>query len=213
VSTGRVAADRATRDRLLTTAARLFAERGFKAVTVREICRAARANVAAVNYHFAGKSGLYREVLQAAIEVMRATSDQAREAGEGLPPEERLRRYIGVSLHAIATHRASSWISRLIHREIADPTPAFDALVAHGMRPRVEALSSIVAEILECTPDDARVPRCVASIQAQWLLYVPNPIAARLRPALRLEPASIDLVTEHITEFSLAGIHAVGRLH
>ena len=45
-------ADRETRERLLKAAEALFAERGFKRVTVREICLAARANVAAVNYHF-----------------------------------------------------------------------------------------------------------------------------------------------------------------
>ena len=51
--------DLATKERLLREATRLFAERGFKKVTVRDICAAARANVAAVNYHFGGKPGLY----------------------------------------------------------------------------------------------------------------------------------------------------------
>ena len=45
-------------------AARLFADRGFAPVTVRDICRRARANVAAVNYHFGGKHGLYTAVMQ-----------------------------------------------------------------------------------------------------------------------------------------------------
>ena len=59
--------DAATRARLLAAAERLFADRGFKKVTVREICRAARANVAAINYHFGDKLGLYREVLQLSL--------------------------------------------------------------------------------------------------------------------------------------------------
>ena len=77
--------DRETRERVLKAAAQLFADRGFKKVTVRDICRAARANVAAVNYHFGDKGGLYREVLQLAIETMRATNDAARAAGRGSP--------------------------------------------------------------------------------------------------------------------------------
>ena len=42
------ARDTETRDRLLQAGARLFADRGFRKVTVRDICRVARANVAAV---------------------------------------------------------------------------------------------------------------------------------------------------------------------
>ena len=44
--------DRETRTRLLKEARRLFSAQGFGHVTVREICRAANANVAAINYHF-----------------------------------------------------------------------------------------------------------------------------------------------------------------
>ena len=47
-----------TRQRLIDAAATLFADRGFQNVTVREICKASTANVAAVNYHFGDKAGL-----------------------------------------------------------------------------------------------------------------------------------------------------------
>ena len=75
--------DRETRERLLRTAARLFADRGFKKVTVRDICRTARANVAAVNYHFGDKLGLYREVLQLAAEALRSTTEAAKQGAAG----------------------------------------------------------------------------------------------------------------------------------
>ena len=74
--------DRETRQRLLDAASRLFAERGFKDVTVRDICRAARANVAAVNYHFGDKRGLYVQLLQAATALMREATQEARRAGD-----------------------------------------------------------------------------------------------------------------------------------
>ena len=90
--------DPRTRARLLKAAEELFGERGFKKVTVREICRAAKANVASVNYYFGDKLGLYREVLQSAIDGMRATNDHARAEGKGRPPEEQLRRYLRIFL-------------------------------------------------------------------------------------------------------------------
>jgi TetR/AcrR family transcriptional regulator, regulator of cefoperazone and chloramphenicol sensitivity len=201
--------DRETRERLLKAAAQLFADRGFKKVTVRDICRVARANVAAVNYHFGDKTGLYREVLQQAIETIRSTNDAAREAGKGLPPEERLRQYLKVSLCRVMSTGNISWISRLVHRELSDPTPSLDALVDQALRPRVDDLSEMVADILDCDVDDARVGQCVASIHAQWLLFVPNPIASRVRAKLQLRSDDAATLAEHISTFSLAGIRAL----
>jgi TetR/AcrR family transcriptional regulator, regulator of cefoperazone and chloramphenicol sensitivity len=205
-----VSRDSETRERLLKAAERLFADRGFKKVTVRDICRVARANVAAVNYHFGDKLGLYREVLQTAIDAMRATNDAAREAGEGHGPEERLRRYILVFVPRVL-RPGSDTVHKLVHREMNDPTPALDALVEQGVRPRIEYLAGLIAEILGCAPADPRVLRCVASVQAQTIAYLPNPIASRLGLTNKPTAANLGEIAEHIAEFSLAGVHAVGR--
>ncbi len=205
-----VTRDVETRERLLKAAERLFADRGFKKVTVRDICRAARANVAAVNYHFGDKLGLYREVMQSAIDGMRGTNDAAREAGDGQPPEEQLRRYIAIFVHRLLTP-GNDTVHKLVNREMNDPTPALDALVEQGVRPRVEYLSGLIAAIIGCAPTEQRVLRCVASVQSQTMSYLPNPIAARLGLANQSTAANLDEIAEHIADFSLAGVHAVGR--
>ncbi len=202
--------DTETRERLLEAAGRLFADRGFKKVTVRDICRAARANVAAVNYHFGDKLGLYREVLQSALDAMRATNDAARQAGAALPPDEQLRRYIAVVVRRVLGP-GNDTVHRLIHREMNDPTPALDALVEQGVRPRIEYLAGVIGAIIACAPTDQRVLRCVASVQAQTLAYLPNPIASRLGLANQPTAANLGDIADHIAEFSLAGVLAVGR--
>jgi AcrR family transcriptional regulator len=196
----------------------LFAERGFRKVTVREICAVAKANVAAVNYHFRDKLGLYREVLQSAIDVMRQTTEAARAEGEGQPAEEQLRRFIWVFIHRVLTPGHES-IRRLIHRELHDPTPALEAIVDQAIRPRNEYLSGIVARMIGCDPTDEPVLRSVASIQAQAFSYRPDPllpghrdIAAKLGFAFDPTPANIDAAAEHIAAFSVAGVYAISRL-
>jgi AcrR family transcriptional regulator len=65
----RPATSEPTRDKLLDVAGRIFADRGYRAATIREICIAARANVAAVNYHFGDKLGLYTMVVQQSMQA------------------------------------------------------------------------------------------------------------------------------------------------
>jgi len=199
--------DRATRERLLKSAERLFADRGFTDVTVRDICRQARANVAAVNYHFGDKLGLYREVLRGAIEGMRATNDAARTAGKGQSPEEELRGYITIFLTRLLT--PGNPVHRLITREVTDPTPALDDLIEQGLKPRIEYLSSLVAQIMGCDPADRRVIRSVASIQTQSLAYLPNPVWERVGLPSKPTPALIQEIAHHIADFSIAGIRAL----
>jgi AcrR family transcriptional regulator len=206
---GATRTDRETRDRLLHASEQLFASRGFKDVTVRDIARAARANVAAVNYHFGDKQGLYREVLQVAIDAIRETNEAGRRAAEGHPPAEQLRRYLSVFLRRVLNPEYET-VHRLIQREIDHPTPAMDALVEQAARPRLEFLGAVVAELMECDPADPRVLRCVGSILAQTIIWVrKNPIAERLGFVFKPTPDNIDMVARHITDFSVAGIRAV----
>jgi AcrR family transcriptional regulator len=201
--------DRVTRERVVSVAARLFASRGFKKVTVREICRTAGVNVAAVNYHFGNKLGLYRGILEKAVEAMRETNEAARLAGEGRPPDQKLRAFVRVYVHRTVASRQHSWIQSLMSREIADRTAAIDLVVERVLRPRAAYLAGIVAEILHCASDDERVVRAVTCVQSQCLAFVPNPVSSRLHPDLGGTPDAVDALAEHLTAFSLAGIRAL----
>ena len=53
-----------TKESIMAVAMRLFAEKGLKLVTVREICKAANVNVALVNYYFRNKNGLYQACVE-----------------------------------------------------------------------------------------------------------------------------------------------------
>jgi len=198
--------DRETHERLLNAATRLFADRGFSKVTVRDICRAARANVAAVNYHFGDKAGLYDAVLRSAIRIMQGTTEAAQQAGENRSAEQQLEAYVTIFLRRVATSR-DSWIHQLMMRELSDPTHALDMVADQVIRPRMAYLTSIIAALLGCREDNRRVARCLLSVNAQMLALLDHPVAARLGfgPA----PDDIDELARHITCFSLAGIHAI----
>jgi TetR/AcrR family transcriptional regulator, regulator of cefoperazone and chloramphenicol sensitivity len=203
--------DQDTRARLLDAAIRLFADAGFKRVTVRAICRAAHANVAAVNYHFRNKLGLYREVTEVGITVLQETTNLAIQAAATGTPEDKLRAYIRVVTERLVGSTGHEWLQRFIAREMADPTPALASLVDRGLRPRLEHLGRIIAEMLQVPEDDPRVLECVTSTHAQILMFRDNPITHRLRARAKLRAATPEEIAEHITAFSLAGIRAVGK--
>lgn len=48
----------------MKVAAEMFAEKGFDAVSTRDLCAKANVNVAAISYYFGGKEGLYLEVFR-----------------------------------------------------------------------------------------------------------------------------------------------------
>jgi AcrR family transcriptional regulator len=78
-----------TRERILKAARSLFADRGYQDTSIRAVVAKARVNQAAINYHFGGKDGLYREVLRAAIGAHR-TPTSARRRNERNVPRERI---------------------------------------------------------------------------------------------------------------------------
>src|SRR6202165_3085969 len=102
-----------TREKLLEVAEQVFAKHGYQAATIREICVRAGANVAAVNYHFGDKLGLYTEVLEqsaraAQIEAVRNALDQTA------PPEDILRAVIRARLRGVCRGGLPDWQFRIM---------------------------------------------------------------------------------------------------
>ncbi len=57
---------------MLDVAERMFAEYGFELTSLRALTAEAGVNLAAVNYHFASKEGLYEAVVQRLVEPLNA---------------------------------------------------------------------------------------------------------------------------------------------
>jgi len=201
-----------TRDRVLKAAARLFAERGFNHVSIRDICKEAGSNVASVNYHFGDKLGLYRELVSVVAEGMNDGKINAFESGAGRPAEEQLRAYIRGFLHQLLDQnpKDACWLDKLIAREMAEPTPALDLIIEKGIRPAGERLMKLVSEVLGVPVDDPRVFQGVGAIQGLCLWYrTSRTVAERMFPDLKFTPERIDSMAQFVADFTLAGMRAL----
>ena len=197
-----------TRERLLEAARAVFAECGFQGATVREICRRAEANVAAVNYHFGSKDGLLAEALHfESLKLLREVNAQADAC-----PEVRLRLFINDFMHMLLGEDNASPQCKIMARELADPTPALDQIVRDAIAPLHEYLGKLLREIAGAGIGKAELRRQVNSVFGQCLYYRhAHPVLQRLHPELRYDRKEIDAIARHIAEFSLNGLKYPGR--
>lgn len=204
----------ATDQALLRAAGEVFADRGYRAATVREICRRAGANVAAVNYHFGGKQALYTAVLKHAYRCALEKHPSDFGVTPGARPQERLRAFVRSLLMRVMEAGPGSWRGRLIAREMVDPTSALDRLVREEIRPQADLLASIVQEILGRSAPESAVRLCGCSIMSQCIFYFNcQPVLQRLFPQQVHDSSSVDRLADHIVSFSLAALrdYPVGR--
>jgi len=182
----------------------MFAELGFHHTTVREICNRAGANIAAVNYHFRDKTGLYTEVVRqsmraAKLEAVRAAFDQ------NAPPDEILRAVIKTRLESLRGLDLGDWHFRIFAHELAKPTPAMNVVANEAIRPLYLRMCKLIAVIVALPPDHQKTRLCAQSIIGQILFYAfAAPVISRLGPEVKMTRSQVDLIANHITEFSLA---------
>ncbi|MHB8070189.1 MAG: CerR family C-terminal domain-containing protein [Desulfobaccales bacterium] len=192
-----------TQQRLLEAAGEVFAEQGFQKTTVREICRQARANVAAVNYHFGDKEGLYAAVIDYAHGHALEKYPLLQAEDADLPAEQRLGAFIRHVLFSLFDEGAPAWRSKLMAREMIEPTAALDAVVERMIRPMAQRLESIVRAILGAAATDQQVRLCQLSIIGQCLHHRhAQPVIQRLFLQQRYGPAEVKILADHITRFS-----------
>jgi len=199
-----------TRQRLLEAAGEVFADKGFRAATIREICALAGANVAAVNYHFGDKEQLYLTVLKYAHNLVPSRAVDAAVAEGQTSPEQRLRAFIRGFMHGVYDEGRPAWHGKLLSQEMMDPTAALDTLVEEHIRPQFVTLNGILRDLLPSGAPPEMVLRCAASIVGQCLHYHHGrAVMTRLHPGLALTPAGIAALADHIADFSL---HALAGL-
>ena len=194
-----------TRVRLLKAAATVFAERGYRDATIRQICERAGSNVALVNYHFGDKLELYTEVLRFSLEP--SLGGVCFDLPLTDPPAAALRLLIGAMVErTLETGEQADLRFRLMLNEFVRPSEATSRVVDVVMRPVYDRLREIVGAILGLSANHRKTRLCVHSILGQVAHFAHGkPVVGLLWPEmLKMSGARREALVEHITEFSLA---------
>jgi AcrR family transcriptional regulator len=203
-------ADQSTRERILEVAGPLFAEKGFEGATVRDICEAADANIASVNYHYGGKSKLYMEVVARAIESRTKLIPMDGGLPGDAPPHQRLRAFVHAFLKRRFDRASPPWRGELLAREMRSATEIVRPMVRRNWRRNTQLLIRVVKDLLgrKAKPDD--IDLCASSVIGQILFYFRSHDSRSSKSrSVPLNEKALEDLADHITEFSLGGIAGV----
>jgi TetR/AcrR family transcriptional regulator, regulator of cefoperazone and chloramphenicol sensitivity len=196
-----------TKKRIIETAGNIFAELGFQNTTVREICKQAGVNIAAINYHFGDKKGLYLAVLKYGKDSAFQRHPLEIMPDKPFSPEDRLKDFVSRFIGRVRECHEGEfpWVRKLIAHELLRPTEGLDMVAEEGIKPIFKALSAIVREILGRDATEDTINLCCASIVSQSLFFFyAQPMIKRLFPGK--DYTDTKLIGDHITRFSLSAI-------
>ena len=199
--------EESTREKILEEAGKLFADKGFADVSIREICTAASANVAAVNYYFGDKKKLYVETVRQA-QLDRQQQVPLPEWDSQTAPETKLRHFVRTMMRRIVGWQQAPWQVRLMMREVLFPTDACRDLVEEYFRPFMNVLLEIIDEFAGQGLSPAVRYQLGFSIVGQVLFYRFTSHSLQMMVDLgELEQHfQLDELAEHIATFALTGL-------
>ncbi|HSP42835.1 MAG TPA: TetR family transcriptional regulator [Luteolibacter sp.] len=154
------------KQQLLEAAERLFAERGFEAVSVRDITKLAGANVAAVNYHFGDRENLVLLVISRLVDpvteerMARLESVEKKWSGKSAPVEE----ILDALTRPLATAKRKSLLPETMHHRLLGrifslPPEIWPDLSAERMRQMTGRFMRALGKSLPTVPAEELVWR------------------------------------------------------
>jgi AcrR family transcriptional regulator len=196
-----------SRERLLLTAMRLFAEQGFAATSTRGIAIAAGTNIAAISYYFGDKAGLYRaafsELAPCPGQDIAAFTDPAATLGESL------RAFYAALLAPLKQGEIARLSMRLWFREMLEPTGVWVAEIDNGIKPAHAGLVLMLGRHLQAgthADDVARLAFSVVGLAVQ--LMVSRDVIDQLSPQLLASDEAIDTWLARLVVYAEAMVRA-----
>jgi TetR/AcrR family transcriptional regulator, regulator of cefoperazone and chloramphenicol sensitivity len=209
--TGRTRDDRATRNRLLEIAGQVFAQKGLDRTTGKEICARAGTNAAAINYHFGSFDRLYAAVLCEAHRRLATLESLQSAVAAADDAEAKLEAVIRLIVSSLTGPVSSSWVVRVLGREIVAPSPAMAILRKKEAGPKIGVIRHVVAELMGLPEDHPAVARGCVSVMAPcfMLLVADRRIFKRMFPRFEIAPGDAEAIVRHLVRFAVAGVSAV----
>ena len=198
-----------TKARILDAAGNLIAQHGFAQTSNKAIAQAANVDLAAINYHFKGREGLYRAVLVEAHAHYIDEQFLIRLAESPIPPTQKLEVFFQTIIDRLV--EKNLWYSNVFIRELFSPNSSLlDFMQNEGMR-KFQLIRQIISQASGLDENHPAVLPCVLNVIAPCMMLIisnsniPTPIAA-------ISQMDTQYLVRHLTTFSMAGLQAIQAL-
>ena len=206
-----------TKERIFEVAGPVFAEKGFQATTVRELCVKATVNVASINYYFGDKKNLYSELVRHAHQRCEAQHPLPTWEAQ-TPHDQRLFELVRTFLLQLSVAETASWEVQLLMREVLYPSNGGAQVADEYFSPFFKTLLEIIEALSPVPLSYERLAGYGISVLSQCLIYrygfqtLQQIAPAALGSGERID---VDRLARQIVDFSLAAIcggHSNGSL-
>lgn len=199
---GRRMDGRETGEKIIECAGQLIAEKGFASVTSKEICRAAGVNLAAVNYHFGSRDGLYLAVLENVQQYLIELQQLIDLYESDLTPWQKMEKLI--DFLAGNAFRKNEWQISVWVREVMNPSPAFMEIFRKEGLPKISVLIKMFSEYTGYTPGDPKLYSGLITLFAPFVMcLLGRHYAARKEMPVHIP---IEIMAENIKQLALANL-------
>ncbi|KAA8734812.1 DUF1956 domain-containing protein [Acinetobacter qingfengensis] len=197
-----------TKAKILEAAGSLIAQHGFAQTSNKMIAQAAQVDLAAINYHFDGRDGLYRAVLVEAHAHYLEENFLLELLASSHHPTQKLELFFEMLVAKLAEKNV--WYNKVFIREFFSPTSYLKDFMANDGARKFQAMRSIISQASGIDENHPALLPCILSVLAPCLMLiissnnVPTPIHS-------ISQMNEKQLVKHFMTFSLAGLEAVKK--
>ena len=195
-----------TKSKILEAAGQLIAQNGFAQTTNKEIAKLAEVDLAAINYHFAGRDGLYSAVLAEAHTHYINEQQLLALVDSPLPPTQKLETFFATLVSKLV--EKDVWHSKVFIRELLSPTSHLQAFMQSDGARKFQAVRKIISQVSGLDENHPALLPCVLNVVApcMMLLIVGSNLPAPIQDISKMNAQQL---VKHLMTFSLAGLEAI----
>lgn len=160
-----------TEERIVRTAERLFAQRGFASTGMRAIAKAAQVSIGAIYHHFKSKEDILERIIRDELDRRRQVVAELKAAG--LPVKDQIQKMVEMHFSLLKDKRNSA---RLFFRERFDPS--------FSLRTRIQELydevANFIAEVIGEGIAAGEIRPCQPLVTAYAILGMMEAVSLRI---------------------------------